>query len=391
MKKKAISLCLSTIATAALLHGSNEKESNLSWYAEYTAEGFYNFSGGIERGGNYLGLANVGVEYDLSHFTKAETLYLFANVLFLHGSSVTNERIGDSFAVSNLDSDRDNPRLFEAGVAGSFAQEAGFFKIGQLATDSDFFASDYSSLFLHASLGWSPAAMEASAPAYAQASLGAFLSYAFDDSWSAQFGLYSTDIEDPDLKSSARHGLDWNFSDSQWIQYLEVIHQQDSIGGTGLASTQKIGLWYGEGDFADNDGINTHDNNWGIYGIIDQTLYQNKNSEKALHGFLRGSYSPEDRNVYTAYLDTGLVWTGWISGRPNDSFGIAYLIGFRSDEYQESNPSNEESVVEFTYQAVICDAFTIQPTIQYIANPGGPDGSTNSDAWAAGLRCNFSW
>lgn len=370
------------VATTSLM--ATEQESALSYHAVYTAEGFYNLSGGIETGGNYLGLVDIGFEYDLSRHVKVPDLAVFANVFFLHGSSVSAERIGDTFAVSNLDSDVDNARLFEAGISGSFAEGNGTWKIGQLAADSDFFGSDNAGLFLNSTFGWAPAVVQAPAPAYAQASLGALVSYAWNDSWGAMVGIYSTDIEDPETKSSARHGYDWNFSGDHSVALVEVSHQRER-------SSLKVGFWYNTDDYDDFDGTSTHDDNWGLYAVLDHVLYQKEDSDKNVNFFLRSGYSPEDRNVFTTYLDTGFVWAGWIPNRPDDTFGIAYGIGILSSDYNAISDSNDEGVLELTYQAVISENISLQPTLQYVMNPGGPDEGTSSDAWAAGLRCVIAW
>ena len=70
-----------------------------------------------------------------------------------------------------------------------------------------------------------------------------------------------------------------------------------------------------------------HGNDWGVYGVIDQTILPgDKDGLHKLASFLRVGASPSDRNLVDFYADGGLTFTGLIPGRPTDliGFGAAY-------------------------------------------------------------------
>jgi porin len=109
--------------------------------------------------------------------------------------------------------------------------------------------------------------------------------------------------------------------------------------GVALQGTYKLGGWYETGHafndlHIDNIGLSLADpnstgiakrynNDWGIYGVIDQTLLPgDKDGLHKLASFLRAGASPSDRNLVSFYVDGGLTFTGLIPGRPTDLIGV---------------------------------------------------------------------
>jgi len=185
----------------------------------------------------------------------------------------------------------------------------------------------------------------------------------------------------------------------------------------GSPALLKLGAWYHTSNqFQDQrfatDGLSladplssgvprNHSGNWGIYGIVDVSLYQAANGG-GLSGFARIAGSPGDRNVISFYIDGGLAYQGLIPGRDNDTagFAVAYarignnLRGLDQDTRSFSNPlfpiQNQEVALELTYQVQVTPWMTLQPGIQYVFNPGGnvlnPDGSMRRNALVLGLQ-----
>ena len=62
--------------------------------------------------------------------------------------------------------------------------------------------------------------------------------------------------------------------------------------------------------------------------VIDQALYRFSGQCGAggLSGFARAIVSPADRNQVDTYVDLGVVFDGWVPGRPHDgvALGVAY-------------------------------------------------------------------
>lgn len=106
-----------------------------------------------------------------------------------------------------------------------------------------------------------------------------------------------------------------------------------------------------------------------------------------------------------------MTYKGPISGRPNDTVGIAVAYarissgvrGFDRDA-RAFNPDafqpirSNETVIEVTYQAEIVPGWTVQPDFQYAFRPGGGVANPRSagpvrvkDAAVFGLRSSIRY
>src|SRR5680860_459479 len=83
-------------------------------------------------------------------------------------------------------------------------------------------------------------------------------------------------------------------------------HQRVDVGGELIAVTGNAGT--------------PLDNDWALYGIVDQLIWRVPGSEdpQGVSVFARFAGAPEDRNLVDFYFDAGFTFTGMIPGRPND-------------------------------------------------------------------------
>ncbi len=105
------------------------------------------------------------------------------------------------------------------------------------------------------------------------------------------------------------------------------------------------------------------------------------------------------------YIDGGIAYRGLIPGRSDDTLGLAVGITRISPAarrldviaaLQSTTPAprrSAEILLEATYQAVLAPGIALQPTVQYVAHPGGgianprdPDGKRVRGAAVFGLR-----
>ena len=193
----------------------------------------------------------------------------------------------------------------------------------------------------------------------------------------------------------------------------------------GLPGVYKIGFWYETTEFPDQRyGVNAagavvllsdpmvagplnHRGNWGIYGVVDQTVWQQQ--ERSLSLFVRGSISPSDRNLITYYVDGGAGIKGFFMTRPHDvlTFGVAYAkighdaVAADQDALAVNGPPSfvrdYELVFEMSYALQIAPWWIVQPDFQYIIHTGGnvanPDNLTVpvNDATIIGVRSTFTF
>ena len=123
------------------------------------------------------------------------------------------------------------------------------------------------------------------------------------------------------------------------------------------------------------------------------------------------SVSPSDRNLVSAYLDGGFLFTGFSDKRPNDRFGVAATyakISNRARQFDQdvqlftgtASPVRDlEAVLEISYQAEIRTGFLVQPVFQYIVHPASgavdPNDPTQThrikDAVMLGVRTTINY
>ena len=355
----------------------------------YTGEVLANVSGGESRGAIYEGLLDLGLEIDIEEATGLPAGVFFFNVYNTHGNSPTERRVGDTLGVSNIDA-YDSLRLYELWYEPPLPFEGLSLRLGQLAPDSAFFISDAASLFIHGTFGWAPAAVQGAAPAYPQASVGARLRYTFENDAYAMAGIFSTDLGDPANNANARHGMRWELP--QTDAAVLILEGAIPMKPYGLEGLYKGGVWYDTTDTPDNRTGRLHSQNQGFYLAIDQMLWaEDEEGPQGLNAFVRFAQSVSDRNTFSSYFDAGFTYTGLFPGWDDDTLGIAVAHADLSNSFESVNGGTDESLFELTYQKVVNSIWTLQPVLQYIHNPGGPDGRSLSDAIIVGLRSELTF
>jgi len=210
-----------------------------------------------------------------------------------------------------------------------------------------------------------------------------------------------------------QHGLEFRLKDSPFaIAEAQLKYNQDE-GSSALPGTIKVGGWKHFGQFEDQrfdaNGLSLANNlndpkrfrgNTALYAMIDQQIFSGA-GDKSINAFARMTGSPDDRNTIEVYLDGGLKFAGFVTGRPNDTFGAAVAYARISDAAGGLDRDNValgkqtvvrdyEAMIELSYTAQIVPGWTLQPDFQYIWHPGGhaegANGKAIGDAAVFGLR-----
>jgi len=144
-----------------------------------------------------------------------------------------------------------------------------------------------------------------------------------------------------------------------------------------------------------------------MYGVIDQMLWRGAQSSASV--FVRGGFSPSDRNLLSWYVDGGVGFKGLFPGRADDTLtlGVAHskiskdAAALDQDTLALDGPPypirNAETVFELSYIAQLAPWWTLQPDIQYIVRPGGnvPDPidptRTVENAFVIGVRTTITF
>jgi porin len=355
-------------------------DKGITPYATYTGEFFANQSGGISDGSAWAGLLDFGVELDLETLMGWEGATFFTNAFYFHGNNISGDHVGDFNAVSNLYTDT-SFNVYNIFLQQGFGEGDSFVKLGQIALDDDFMASESALLFLNACFGPLPTESgNTAAPIYSLAAPGIVVNYDTGHQWFARAGVYNGDSGEA---KSSNQGFGWKTGSTHGVM---IITESGYKYGDNHGSVIKVGGFYHTGDYQQFSNGETEHGLYSYYAIIDQQLIV-ADDGFGLNIFARGGIAPQDDiAVVTTYAEAGVVARNVF--REEDALGFAASWTQLSDDAVAADGgTSSETVTEITYQIPINHWFVIQPDLQYIIHPQG--GGKN--AFVTGIRAEISF
>ena len=396
----------------------------------YTNEVLRNVAGGVRRGNLFEGKVDAQFTIDLEKMAGFNGLTFYTNIFQLHRTrGPRHDFTGSLITVSNIEA-RSTTRLSELWFEQKFWGEKASLRIGQLATDQEFFIASFSDMFLNADWPAITASnLPGGGPAYPLSTPGIRLKYEPVKSVTLLTALLNGNpappgAGDPDRRN--RHGVNFRLQDPPlWIGEAQVRYNQEA----GLAGMVRIGAWHHFGKFDSlrfgTDGLSLASplsngtalrmrGGDGIYGIIDQQIYRPEGGgpDSGIGVFSRISKAlPSNRNLIDFYIDGGIIFSGMIPQRPEDKFGATFIYAHISKKARQLDQDSgflaginrplrsAELTAEISYQAQIIPGWILQPVVQYIHRPGGgdphpadPTQTTRiKDAKLIGLRSIARW
>jgi porin len=374
-------------------------ERGITFGLIYTGEGLRNLSGGVRRGGLYEGKLDAFVAADLDKLAGWAGLGFFANAFQIHHTAGLRDQHFESLiTISNIEA-VPSTRLSELWLEQKLFDDRFSIRLGQLAADTEFFQSEYSKALI--SSDWPTIAggnLPSGGPAYPLATPGIRLKFDPSPNWTALVGVFNGD---PGGQGTInRAGTNFRVNDPPLLMAeLQYRYNQDKHS-RGLAGTLRLGGWHHFGMFADmrfddaglsqaspfsSGNARLFRGSSGIYGIIDQQIYRPEGGDAAsgIAVFSRISGTPSDRNLIDFFIDAGIVFSGLLPGRPEDTLGASFICARISDRARALDrdmihltgihqPLRDfELTIELSYQAQIKPGWTLQPVFEYVVHPGG--------------------
>ena len=401
-------------------------EVGITYGVKFTGEVLGNPTGGIKRGSAYDGLVSAFLDIDYEKLAGFKGLSGHVSGYQIHGTGhVTKDNLGSLVAASNIEA-LNGTLLFEAWLEQKLASGKLAIRYGQLAADQEFLISDTAGPFVANTFGWAvlPSIdLPSGGPAYPLATPGVRIRFDPTEQLAALLAIYNGDPAAPgegDQQERDPNGLAFRLKDPPLLLgEMQWKHGQQS-NARELPGVIKVGGWYHFGKFVDqrlsSDGLSLADpaslgepakrrGNFAIYGVVDQQLYRSPGGvgKTGASSFARIVAAPSDVNFVDFYADMGLVFSGFVPGRPDDSFGVALGYSRVSDSARDRDRDavafgtgsvvhNHETIFEVNYQAQVSSGWTVQPWFQYIWSPSAPDDTLAiENASVLGFRTSVSY
>jgi len=390
----------------------------------YADEVLGNSSGGVKQGAIYDGRLEVYSDIDFEKLAGWKGLKFHLHAFQIHGNGLAANNVQSLFPVSNIEATAAT-RLFEVWFEQALLSDKLTVRFGEFGADTEFITSETATQFINSTFGWPTsfaASLPSGGPAYPLATPGVRVMFAPTEAATFRAAVFNGDTAGPNCKGDPQrcnqHGLEFRLRDSPFaIAEAQIKYNQDK-GSSALPGTIKVGGWKHFGQFDDQrfdaNGLSLANNpndpkrfrgNTALYAMIDQQIFSGA-ADKSINAFARITGSPDDRNTIEVYLDGGLKFAGFVTGRPNDTFGAAVAYARISDAARGLDRDNValgnqsivrdyEAMIELSYTAQIVPGWTLQPDFQYIWHPGGhaegANGKAIADAAVFGLRTTVNY
>ena len=364
----------------------------------YSADYLRNTTGGLQRGGAYMGNVNLAVQFDGEKLIGWEGGSAYLELISNSGGRLNLNQVGSFMGVDNLEAPVNRTGLFAAWLQQSFLDDQASLLLGLYPIDSEFYVTDSSGVFVHPSFGMAAEAADfgslAGPSIYATSTYGARLRVDPDPAWYALLaitrGIASERID------SAGPNLSWQRGNGSML-IGEIGFSPARAGGfdeePGPAeysdddfaplSKLALGVWRFSPRFAqlaavDAAGEPLAATHWGAYLLAEQTVYRLPEAKRDLTLFVRYGFTDGRTSTLGYSLSTGLSVRGPFAGREDDTFGLAATRAHAdpqgraqlANEAGRSLSAPDETVVELTYQAALAPGVVVQPVVQRVFNPG---------------------
>lgn len=346
----------------------------------YTGE-WAQIDGGLSDHDTYLDNVDIVFEGDLDQLFgwKNSTFALY--VLGNQGGS-PSKYAGDLQTVSNIDAP-DTWKLYELWYQRNWRQDAHSLRVGLYDYNSEFDVLETGGLFINSSFG---IGAEIASSGENGPSIFPTTSLAVRGRISNARGGY--------LQGVVMDGVPGDPGDPHGTQ---VILKQDDglmlaaeVGYTADDPKYRkfaAGYWrYTRDSKHNDDGCGATDQkNWGVYALAEARLYSERNAPaRGLSGFLRYGVADKKVNFLRDYAGAGLVYTGLFPERGSDELGLAVASAGVSapcrDEAQATGEATDkrETTLELTYRAELTSWLAVQPSLQYVIDPGALRSTENA-------------
>lgn len=355
----------------------NEEQGPLLLEATYTGEVISNVRGGLRSNVDYLDNADVVFEADLDQLIHLPHASFHLYGLYNNGSSISAD-VGDAQTVSNIETGIRSLRLYEAWIDMALSAHLGV-RAGLYDLNSEFDSLEASGLFVGSAhgIGSDISQTGLNGPSiFPATSLAVRLEAKFASRVSLRIAALDGVPGNPD--HPARTAVRLGNGDGALL-----IGEMDATLGNARVL---LGHWRYSSAFDHFDGTRGGGNS-GTY-LRAQVPVLKRGFER-IEAFMRIGIANGQINQFDRFVSGGMKFTGFIAGRHQDQFGLAFATAITSPAYAKRYRSPAaETAVEITYRAPLTQSIVIQPSMQFIRRPNAD--YAVPDALVIGVRLELS-
>jgi porin len=417
---------------------SNLSSNGVDFEFFYVGSGPMNLDGGLERGAIYQGGLLMAMTLDSKKLVGYDGGTFNVSSIWLNGQKPFSDRFVGDLNKVNLVDFKNSFRLWELWYEQKFWDNKVSVKLGQMSIDRDFILPEFynglaSINFINQTFFYPTMAFNVYDQPFFPVGHHALASTPYGtpgirlridpcEHGYFQIGAYDGNPDFSDsgtrVKLSSKEGA---------LLYAELgVKINQTKDAKGPPGNLKFGGYYHTDDFYDmypatfnafdnliasqhiplppiSPGLApTHEGNYGLYFLADQTLWREIGKEdpaqQGLVGFFRVATAPKDRNLAQLGIDGGLVYKGLIPSRDWDTFGVAASCMEISDDVRRAQQginaalsplgvkpftklADYEAVIEASYKAQLTAWWTLEPSLQRVFHPGGRVQGDVPDAW----------
>jgi porin len=366
---------------SAMACGSPAWAQDVKVGASYVTDVLTVLDGGVDPGTAWLGRADVTVEID-GRAIGLDGVTFFGDLIYTHGPDFSGERVGDAQVVSNVQGDG-ILRPFEAWASVPLAGGASV-KAGLIDLNTEFDIQSIGAFFINSSHGIAPELSQTgiSGPSIFPVTSTAVMLKLERKGWSGRVGLFNGVAGDPDCARCVR--LPYPGQDGP----LVIAELDVSIGDLEV----QLGGWR-DGSRAETVASQAAGvpvlarGGHGGYVQLEGRLAGNEDGPR-LDAWGRLGFADGETLRIENYVGFGATY-GTDPSRMGIAVAHARQSSFARAAFGAQGPQTRaETVVELGYAVQLIDEVMLQPTVQYVVNPGWRSDIAN--AWVAGLRFAFA-
>ncbi len=377
---RLLSACLLLFICNQFSMAQSKLSEAVTFNTTVTGDFVINGYGGVKQGFAYIGKEDLLFGLNTGTAGWWENGYFFVHGLNTHGVGPSEKFTGDLQIFDNIEAG-DHTGLFEFW----YSQQIGKFSflVGQHDMNTEFLGSKYSAILMNSSFGIMPTlSLNMPISIFPLAAPGFILKYEADNNIIYRAAIYDGN---PGNFDDNRYNLNVRLNKLEGFFYIGEIqyNQQDGYREVG---NYKIGSYYHSGLFPDyTDSLNTIKGNYGFYILADRALFaKSLHAGRGLCVFAQLGVTDPQRSMVNRYYGGGFRYHGILPERYKDQLGLGLAYISLSKNYLKSSSEalSFETAMECTYIFHFGSGYTIQPSLQYLVNPGAV---TNTENCLAGI------